>query len=252
LNEINRNKESKMIFDIETYYAPNFTLAGQRGFDLLLSQLEEAAIDRAVLFPMPDQLNTDNEGLRALLAQDSRFIAIASMNPHLGDAALKELRLALSEWGFRGLKLMPVHYAFRTASTAADPLIELAREFDVPVTVHSGNFFCHPLEIAEMASRFPDVNFIMDHMGYRYHVLEAVLAAERCPNLYLATTAVFEPHFIQMAINRVGAERVIFGSNAPLVIPRLQLEVIRALMLPPDQEELICGKTAARLYKLDN
>ena len=241
-----------MIVDVETYYAPDFALAGQRGFDLLLAQLDEAGVDHAVLFPMPDQVNTDNEGLRDLLAQDTRFVAVASMNPNLGAAALDEFRRALGEWGFRGLKLMPVHYAFRAASTAADPLIAIAREFDVPVTVHSGNFFCHPLEIAEMASRFPDVTFIMDHMGYRYYVLEAVLAAERCPNLYLATTAVFEPHFIQMAINRVGAERVVFGSNAPLVIPRLQLEVIRALKLPAEQEELICGKTAARLYKLDN
>ena len=80
----------------------------------------------------------------------------------------------------------------------------------------------------------------------------AVLAAARCPNIYLATTAVFEPHFIQMAIKRVGVERVIFGSNAPMVIPRLQLEVIRALKLSAADEELICGRTAARLYKLDN
>ena len=241
-----------MIFDVETYYAPGFALADQQGFALLQAQLDEAGIDRAVLFPMPDQLHTDNEGLRALLAQDSRFVAVASMNPHHGQAAQDELRRALAEWGFRGLKLMPVHYAFRAAGPAADPLIALAREFDVPVTVHSGNFFCHPLEIAEMASRFPDVTFIMDHMGYRYYVLEAILAAARCPNIYLATTAVFEPHFIQMAIKRVGAGRIIFGSNAPMVIPRLQLEVIRALKLPAAEEELICGKTAARLYKLDN
>ena len=240
-----------MIFDIETYYAPNFELAGRSGIDLLRAQLDEAGIDRAVLFPMPKQLDTDNEGLRELLAEDDRFIASASMNPNLGIAALDEFRRAVTEWGFRGLKFMPVHYAFRSASTAADPLIAIAQEFDVPVTIHSGNFFCHPLEIAEMASRFPDVNFIMDHMGYRYYVLEAVLAAERCPNIYLATTAVFEPHFIKLAIDRVGAERVIFGSNAPLVIPHLQLEVIRALKLSPEEEALIMGKTAARLYKLD-
>ncbi|NLF78893.1 MAG: amidohydrolase [Chloroflexi bacterium] len=241
-----------MIFDIETYYAPKSSLAGKQGFALLQAQLDEAGVDRAVLFPMPDQLNTDNEGLRELIAQDPRFIAAASMNPNLGQAGLEEFRIAMEKWGFRGLKLMPVHYAFRSASTAADPLIAIAREFDVPVTIHSGNFFCHPLEIAEMASRFPDVTFIMDHMGYRYYVLEAILAAERCPNIYLLTTAVFEPHFIRMAIDRVGADRVVYGSNAPLVIPRLQLEVIRSLKLSPEDEDLICGKTAARIYKLEN
>jgi predicted TIM-barrel fold metal-dependent hydrolase len=146
---------------------------------------------------------------------------------------------------------MPVHYAFRAASTAADHLLEVAREFGVPVTVHSGNFFCHPLEIAQMARRFPDVDFVMDHMGYRYYVLEAIQAAEQYPNIYLATTAVFEPHFIANAIDRIGAERVVFGSNAPMVLPRLQLEVIRALKLSPDDEALILSGNAARLYQLN-
>jgi len=92
--------------------------------------------------------------------------------------------------------------------------------------------------------------FIMDHMGYRYYVLEAILAAERCPNIYLATTAVFEPHFIANAIDRVGIDRVIYGSNAPMVIPRLQIEVIRALKLSSEEESKILGGTAAQLYKI--
>jgi predicted TIM-barrel fold metal-dependent hydrolase len=240
-----------VILDVETYYAPDLELGGRRGLDLLKAQLDEAGIDRAVIFAMP-KVHTENRGLYELVAGDSRFIPCAGINPSLGDAAVAEFRQALSEWGFRGLKLMPVFYAFRSAGRAADPLLELAQEFDVPVTIHSGNYFCHPLEIAEMAARFPKVTFIMDHMGYRYYVLEAVLAAERCPNLYLATTAVFEPHFIRMAIERVGIDRVVFGSNAPLVIPRLQMEVIRALELSPEEEAQVFGQTAAHLYKLDS
>lgn len=241
-----------MILDAETFFAPDYELAGQKGFALLQSQIEEAGIDFGLLFPMPRQVGTDNEGLRDLVAGDKRFVPVASVNPNLGESAESELRIALSHWGFRGLKLMPVHYAYRAAGTAADPCIKIAREHGVPVTIHSGNFFCHPLEIAETAARFPEVDFIMDHMGYRYHVLEAILAAERCANIYLATTAVFEPHFIKMAIDRIGAHRVVFGSNAPLVIPRLQMEVIHALKLPTEDEALVFGLNAARLYRLND
>ena len=98
-----------MIFDVETYFAPDFELADARGLELLQSQLDEAEVDHAVLFPLPKQLDTDNAGLRNIIAHDSRFIAVASMNPNLGEAALKEFRQAITEWGFRGLKLMPVH-----------------------------------------------------------------------------------------------------------------------------------------------
>jgi predicted TIM-barrel fold metal-dependent hydrolase len=44
---------------------------------------------------------------------------------------------------------------------------------------------------------------------------------------------------------------VVFGSNAPMVLPRLQLEVIRALKLSPDDEALILSGNAARLYQLN-
>ncbi|MBE2269532.1 MAG: amidohydrolase [Anaerolinea sp.] len=240
-----------MIIDVETYYNPGFALAGLKGIALLRQQLDEAGIDRAMLFPEPKPLATDNEGAYQVVQADSRFIGVASVNPHLGAEGCDLLRRSLTEWGFRGLKLMPVHYAFRSVSTLADPLIKIAGEFNVPVTIHSGNFFCHPLEIAQMARRFPDVMFIMDHMGYRYYVQEAILAAEQNPNLFLATTAVFEPHFIAMALDKVGVERVVFGSNAPMVIPRLQLEVIRALKLSADEEAAIFCGNAMRLYGLN-
>jgi predicted TIM-barrel fold metal-dependent hydrolase len=240
-----------MIIDVETFYNPGFTLAGEKGLALLGQQLDEAHVTRALIFPEPKPLATDNEGMYEQIKADPRFVGVASINPHLGAEGAELLRRSLTEWGFRGLKLMPVHYAFRAASTAADHLLEVAREFGVPVTVHSGNFFCHPLEIAQMARRFPDVDFVMDHMGYRYYVLEAIQAAEQYPNIYLATTAVFEPHFIANAIDRIGAERVVFGSNAPMVLPRLQLEVIRALKLSPDDEALILSGNAARLYQLN-
>lgn len=240
-----------MIIDVETFYNPSFALAGVKGMALLRQQLDEAGVQRALLFPEPKPLATDNEGMYEQIRNDSRFVGIASINPHSGAEGAALLRRSLDEWGFRGLKLMPVHYAFRAASTAADHLLEVAREYAVPVTVHSGNFFCHPLEIAQMARRFPEVNFVMDHMGYRYYVLEAIQAAEQYPNIYLATTAVFEPHFIGNAVERVGAERVVFGSNAPMVLPRLQLEVIRALRLSAEQEALILGGNAARLYRLN-
>jgi predicted TIM-barrel fold metal-dependent hydrolase len=88
----------------------------------------------------------------------------------------------------------------------------------------------------------------MDHMGYRYWVAEAIAAAKRAPNIYLATTAVMEPHFIYMAIKSVGVERIVFGSNGPFVIPKMQVDVIKSLGLAPADEARILGGTLAGLY----
>jgi hypothetical protein len=90
----------------------------------------------------------------------------------------------------------------------------------------------------------------MDHMGYRYWVADAIEAAKQAPNIYLATTAVMEPHFIRLAIDAVGVERIVFGSNGPLAIPKMQIEVIKFLQLPLQDEAKILGGTLAKLYKL--
>jgi len=152
------------------------------------------------------------------------------------------------EWRFCGMKLMPTHHAFRSVGQAAHPLLRKAEELEVPVTIHSGTFFAHPLEIGILAEAFPRVPLIMDHMGYRYYVAEAIAAARRAPNLYLATTAVMEPHWIRQAVRELGADRVVFGSNAPHVWPATQLLVVRQAELSGTEERKVLGENAARLF----
>lgn len=76
------------------------------------------------------------------------------------------------------------------------------------------------------------------------------MAAERTPNLYLANTAVMEAEMVARAIQTVGPERVLFGSNGPSVVPAIQLAVLRRIGLDGDAEALVLGENAARLYKI--
>jgi uncharacterized protein len=103
-----------------------------------------------------------------------------------------------------------------------------------------------------LANAFPDVPVIMDHMGYRNWVRGAIEAAKWAPNIYLATTAVMAPFFIATAIDALGVDRIVFGSNGPMVIPKMQLDVIKYLGLTPVEEEQIFYKTLGKLYKIDS
>jgi predicted TIM-barrel fold metal-dependent hydrolase len=179
-----------------------------------------------------------------------RFIPCVLLNPHFGEDAVEELELGVREWGVRGLKLMPTKHGFHTASKLAYPLMAKCAELGIPVSIHSEGGYAHPLAIAALARSFPDVTVIMDHMGYRYWVADAIEAAKQAPNIYLATTAVMEPHFIRLAIDAVGVERIVFGSNGPLAIPKMQVEVIKFLQLPLQDEAKILGGTLAKLYQL--
>jgi predicted TIM-barrel fold metal-dependent hydrolase len=238
-----------MILDCELYLL-DFPVAG-RSYDIpaLESLLDEAGIDRAVLMP-PVTVKPDNSWMVEQIRGNSRFIPCALLNPHFGDEAVKELELGVREWGIQGLKLMSTKHGFHIASKLAHPLMAKCAELGIPASIHSEGGYAHPLAIAALARAFPDVPVIMDHMGYRYWVADAIEAARQAPNIYLATTAVMEPHFIHMAINAVGVERVVFGSNGPLAIPKIQLDVIKFLQLSPEDEAKILGGTLAKLYKV--
>ena len=238
-----------MILDCELYLL-NYPVAGH-SYDIpaLESLLDEAGIDRAVLMP-PVTYKPDNYWMIEQIHSNSRFIPCALLNPQFGDKAVEELELGVREWGIQGLKLMPTKHGFQVARNFAYPLMAKCTELGIPVSIHSEGGYAHPLAIAALAREFPEVPVIMDHMGYRYWVTDAIEAAKQVPNIYLATTAVMEPHFIAQAIDNVGVERIVFGSNGPMVIPKMQIEVIKFLQLPPEDEAKILGGTLAELYKL--
>jgi len=235
-----------MIVDVEIYLNPRKGPSVQE----LASLEKQAGIDIAILMPDPS-LRPDNAAIHDAASQCPMFLPCACVNPQYGQEAVAEFEKAVKEWGFRGLKLMPPKHGYRIVEEIVYPLLEKASELGVPVSVHSGQESCTPADIGLMALEFPKVPFIMDHMGYRYSVRQAILAARHAPNLYLATTAVPEPGFIKDAVSKLGPERVLFGSNGPSMPPDLQLEVIRRARLGAEAEALILGGNAVRIYQIE-
>ena len=233
-----------MIIDVELYLNAKSSNAEQ-----LMTLEKEAGIDLVVLMPEPT-MRPDNASMHTVVKDLKMFMPCACVNPNYGKDAVDEFETSVKEWGFRGLKLMPPKHGYRIVDQIVYPLLEKARELNVPVSVHSSQEQCHPCDIGFMALEFPEVTFIMDHMGYRYFARQAILAAKHAPNLFLATTAVPEPEFIKNAVKALGPERVLFGSNGPGMPPDLQLEVIHRAKLGAEAEALVLGNNAARLYKV--
>ena len=231
-----------MIIDVELYIN-----AKSSNLEQLVTLEKEAGIDLAVLMPEPT-LRPDNATMHAVVQDLEMFLLCGCVNPNFGKEAVDEFEMSVKKWGFRGLKLMPPKHGYRIVDQSVYPLLEKARELNVPVSIHSSQEQCHPCDIGFMALEFPDVTIIMDHMGYRYFARQALLAAKHAPNLYLATTAVPEPEFIKSAVKALGAERVLFGSNGPGMPPDIQIEVIRRAKLGAEAGALVLGGNAARLY----
>lgn len=227
------------------------------GRDGALRTMDEAGIDVSVLFPggVPaDPRSVNVELLREAEGED-RFLPGCLVNPTMGPLAVEDLRRCVDA-GARTVKLMSALHGYRLDGPAPDAVMEVAAELGIPATIHSGSPLsgCSPQFIAALAGRHPEVTIIMDHMGYREWVGQAVVAAVANPRIYLGTTliAAAEPITIKSIVRegRVGADRIVFGSNAPSGIAVHGVQGIRRVGFTADEEAAILGANLARIYGL--
>jgi len=109
-------------------------------------------------------------------------------------------------------------------------------------------------EVVDMlAPQYPDVNFIIPHLGsftddWKAHQ-QVIYQIARYPNVYADTSAVRQFDYLVQAVRRAGARKLLFGSDGPWTHPGLELHKIRLLRLSPDQEEMLLGGNTIRLLR---
>ena len=219
--------------------------------DLIVRQMDEAGVDKAVVFSICLPSRESNLlTKRAVEAHPDRLIPFAHAVPEEGEAAVDALEEAVSEWGFKGLKLHMGEVEGEPSVELLSPLIERATELRIPVLIDCVQNL--PLARA-LADSFPECTFIVAHLGAHadedLNVKFALLARER-ENVYLDTSWV--DHYWRMAdvVRICGPDKLIFGSDAPLYHPLVELTKIKILRLPPEDEAKILGGNIAKLLGL--
>jgi uncharacterized protein len=223
----------------------------QQSADDLLREMDRWGVDRAVICPVDRCIAVDNrEGNDLMLttarAHPDRFYAFATANPWYGARAVAELRRAIGD-GARGIKLHPSLQGFLLCDDLVYPSVELAEELAVPVFFHTGTpAFAQPLQLAELALRYPRVNLIMGHMGSTDFKSDSVPAALMAPNIYLDCSWIL-PAWLSRAIAEIGAERVVFGSDSPLSELAVEMDCRAAAQMSDAARGLVMGANILRL-----
>jgi uncharacterized protein len=217
-------------------------------------RMDEAGIDRGVIMTIVDAPEVNPAALEqiaaACAAHPSRLEAFARIHPWYGEQALAMLERAIGELGFKGLKLHPVTTIAHPAGADSLRLIRAAAEHSAPTLFHCGDEpLTTPLAIAQAAKRCPEATIILGHMGGYVHVDEALEVAEEHDNLLLETSAMPYPARIREAVERVGAQRVLYASDGPACSPRIEVEKVRLAGLAADAERLVLGENARRLLE---
>lgn len=223
----------------------------------ILEVMDAVGIDRSVVFAMSTTARHAVEMAASAVTQyPERLIPYAYALPSYEEPVLEVLREAVSQLGFRGIK---VHAGeCRLTDYIADPVFRLAGELGVPCLVDFGGDLA---TARRLAGDFPDTQLVIAHFG-RYLCVDPGLLrsclglAEEFPNIWLDASGVVLPWVIAEATRRIGADRVLFGTDGPHPMPDFTtfagepLRQIRSLGLSAADEAMILGGTAARLLKL--
>lgn len=227
------------------------------GSDAFLGVLDGNSIDEAWVFPSAGLSDPDpahNDAVSIFCAHEpARLRPFCTVHPHL-PGAIAELRRCVDVLGARGLKLHPWLQGFSATDSCLDELGEVASELRLPIVFHDGTPpGSSPLQVAYFAERCPEVPVILGHGGLHDLWEEAAVAAERVPNLHLTPSGT-PPGRLREVIDRVGADRVLFGSDAGYSEPRwqrFQLDKISSIGLDDSRRVLVMGSNAVQLIPSD-
>lgn len=253
-----------MIYDVHVHIGRHMSpLKGGSG-DAVTDLVERAllhGIDRQCISslgnrgylvnPTLDEVREANDHvLEAMAAHPDHLLGFCYINPRHGSDAMAEIDRCVVRGGMAGIKLW---VACKASDPLVDPVLERAAELGVPVLQHAWNKAVGQLEhestsadVAEMGRRHPRATILIAHLmgiGYR-----GVLEIAPYPNILVDTSGGDpEAGVVEYAVRQLGAERVLFGSDAPGRSYGVQLGKVLGAQLTPEQRDLILFGNAERI-----
>ena len=240
------------VIDCHCHAGPGDGLSGPWDSDAplgaYLRRARAAGIARSVLFAaFHSDYAIANAGVARLVASDPRrFYGFAFVHARRDRGRIMDLvRTAVERYGFVGIK------AHRLDARISGEVCDAARFFGLPVLYDPAG----EVAVAELlAQQYPDVNFILPHLGSFADDWAAQLALidhlVRHANIYTDSSGVRRYDLLLQAVRRAGAHKVLFGSDGPWLHPGLELHKIRLLGLPADDAALVMGGNFLRLARL--
>ena len=250
--------------DIHTHPILREDRRGRAGAGELLARARAHGIEHVVALgdvlahgrsPTELQIRKINDDTAWLMGAHRGFVTgFCYLNPTLGERAVqREVERCVAR-GFRGIKL---EIANNARDACMKPVMAAAERHGLVVLQHAWSmtkirqrsFHTDPEDVATLARRFPNVRIIMAHLtgcGVR-----GVLAVQPHENLLVDTSgAAPEEGIVEFAVEQLGAERVLYGSDVPVRDFGVALARVTGARLDASTKKKILRDNARALLRL--
>ncbi len=192
-----------------------------------------------------------------------RFSGLAGVDPTRGMQGLRDLEDAVKEYGFVGAHLYPHWFGLPPDHARYYPIYAKCCELEIPIMMQVGHCLRYqrdrilpsvgrPVTLDQIAIDFPELVLIGIHLGYPW-TEEMISVAWKHENVYIGSDAYAPRHWPESFvhfINTWGRDKVLFGTDWPVIDPERAIEEINALELRPESKQKLLRDTALRLFCL--
>jgi len=239
------------------------------GVEELIRSMDEGGIDKAVVcgFPWLDSglcaAGNDYilDGMRRF---PERIIGFGCVQPCGGDEAIQETERCVS-MGMRGIGELASYTSDLPPYDIGSmrPICEILQEADLPLMLHANELVGHSYpgkcdislkSLYDFIRTFPGLRIILAHWGggfFFYELMpEVAKAAERTWYDTAASPFLYRREIYSIAVRIVGARKILFGSDYPLIPPERYIREMKDSGLEEEEKRRILGQNTRDLLKL--
>lgn len=224
----------------------------------LISNIDGAAVPGA----SDKDEKTINEETARVCSEHRELKPIAWAKPGAKGASAELIEPFLRDKGFLGIKFHPDFNNFQANSPVVVPYMELCKKYGVPALFHCGRSTNSSAKVIyDIARKYPTVPVILMHMGFGTNHDEAIEIARKAKEngdalIYLETSQT-DMASIQVALEQVGADRIVFGSDATYFGKNhydFYIKVVDAVKfsVPPADFRKVIRGNALKLFKIED
>ena len=236
--------------------------------DELIDSMDKEGVDISVIVNIgwvTHELcvETNDYILESVARYPERLIGFCSVQPNSYEAAVAEIERC-AKGGMRGVgEIRPDMQLFDLRDELMIPIIEVLRKHKLILLTHASEPVGHsypgkgiitPAMLYPFIASFPDLTVVCAHWGGGlpfYALMPEVKQAMR--NVFFDTAAspyLYSPQVYNQVISLVGSDKILFGSDYPVMTPGRLLKELNSLDLPEETKSLILSGNARRLLDI--
>jgi predicted TIM-barrel fold metal-dependent hydrolase len=248
------------------YDSPGSKLVGAKD---IIAAMDEQGVDWSVVFGFPWKdsatFKMQNDYVMEVVTRyPDRLVGLGCFDPFSKEAVLEARRCI--QGGLSGIGEI-AFYQSGIDDSALDrltPLMEICLDQDLPFLIHTNEPVGHLYpgktpntlkQIYALVTRFPENKIVLAHWGggiFFFNLLKKDVK-ERLKNVYFDTAAspfLYDPKIYRYALEIAGPDKILFGSDFPLLKPARYFNEFENAGLTRAQIDAVSGLNAAKLLKL--